>query len=191
MKPHRSHKKAFPASSARKYGRRTSVFRSPYVAGKKGARLGQHFLTNPGIAVRIAEAGQVRKGDLVLEVGPGKGILTEALLNKGARVIAIEKDPAMVTLLKKRFVKEISSNHLTLVEDDARDLFVRDPGLGQKGNYKVVANIPYYITGELIRMFLTAKHPPTTIVFLVQKEVAERVAREKKESILSLSVKVY
>ncbi|MEK9177058.1 MAG: 16S rRNA (adenine(1518)-N(6)/adenine(1519)-N(6))-dimethyltransferase RsmA [Patescibacteria group bacterium] len=186
---------------------------------RKGARLGQHFLTNPGIAANIAEAGRVRKGEVVLEVGPGKGILTDALLSKGARVVAIEKDTVMVSLLRTRFAQEIADGQLTLIEDDIRS-FVQGPGLthlvglaetrvsamsktrvfDKRRAYKVVANIPYYITGELVRMFLTAKHQPTTIVFLVQKEVAERIVgnpeqrrgtRPKKESVLSLSVKAY
>jgi 16S rRNA (adenine1518-N6/adenine1519-N6)-dimethyltransferase len=163
---------------------------------KKGARLGQHLLTNPRVAEAVAEAASVTEGDRVVEIGPGTGILTAALLEKGARVIAIEKDPGMVSILKERFRNEIAKGTLTVIEADIRDL-AELPLLSEtrvsdrRGEYKVAANIPYYITGELIRMFLTASHQPSALAFLVQKEVAERIARAKKESILSLSVKAY
>jgi 16S rRNA (adenine1518-N6/adenine1519-N6)-dimethyltransferase len=154
---------------------------------KKGARLGQHFLTSAAIARAVAEAGHIAPGDTILEIGPGKGMLTRELLRSGARVIAVEKDPAMITILKDEFEREIKTGLLSAVEGDVRHIEL-SPGFEQ---YKVIANIPYYITGELLRMFLTSEHQPTTIVFLVQKEVAERVARSKKESLLSLSVKAY
>lgn len=155
----------------------------------RGARLGQHFLTSRSIARKIAEAGEIVPGEVVVEVGPGKGILTRELLALGATVHAVEKDPVMVALLAAEFKEEVARGTLRLVEADIRDI-IRHPAFGTVP-YKVIANIPYYITGELIRMFLTAEHQPTTIVFLVQKEVAERIARSKKESLLSLSVKAY
>lgn len=155
----------------------------------KGARLGQHLLTNPHVAEAVADAAGVRPGENVLEIGPGKGMLTKALLQRDARVTAVEKDPAMVATLKEIFAEEIAQKRLTLIEGDART--ETPEKLFPKGEYKVAANIPYYITGELIRSCLTAKHQPEALAFLVQKEVAERIARSKKESILSLSVKVY
>jgi 16S rRNA (adenine1518-N6/adenine1519-N6)-dimethyltransferase len=159
---------------------------------KRGAPLGQHFLKSPTIANAIAEAGDVKPGDTILEVGPGKGMLTEVLLARGARVTAIEKDPAMAGYLKGTFRQELANGRLTLIVDDIRTVAeTRVSAIIALGEYKVVANIPYYITGELMRMFLTAEQQPSTIVFLVQKEVAERVARSKKESLLSLSVKAY
>lgn len=133
-------------------------------------------------------AANVAAGDVVLEVGPGKGVLTKALLTAGARVIAIEKDPRMVALLKEELESAISSGSLTLIEGDA--LAAKLTKLGT-GAYKIVANIPYYITGELMRHFFERTHHPSSITLLVQKEVAERVARSKKESVLSLSVKAY
>lgn len=159
---------------------------------RKAPPLGQHFLTAPAIAGAVAEAADVKRDDLVLEVGPGKGILTRELLARGARVVAIEKDPAMVAVLQGTFPEALSDGALTVIVGDARDILsstntawpIRLP-------YKVVANIPYYITGELVRLFLTAQDQPQTIALLVQKEVAERIARSKKESLLSISVKVY
>lgn len=154
------------------------------------APLGQHLLTNPHVAAKVALAAGVARGVNVLEVGPGKGALTKELLALGARVVAVEKDSKMVAVLEQAFAKEIQTKQLVLVAGDARD-FLQAQSSKLKAPYVVAANIPYYITGELIRLFLTAKNPPENIALLVQKEVAERVARSKKESILSLSVKVF
>ncbi|MBP6945729.1 MAG: ribosomal RNA small subunit methyltransferase A [Candidatus Pacebacteria bacterium] len=161
--------------------------RSPKV--RRGAKLGQHLLTNVGIARAVAVAANVTHGDRVLEIGPGKGMLTKEILSLGGIVTAVEKDPAMVSVLKEKFTDELSSGLLTLIEGDARD-YTPDK-VFPKGAYKIAANIPYYITGELIRSCLTAKNKPVSLALLVQKEVAERIARSKKESILSLSVKAY
>jgi len=159
---------------------------------KKGAPLGQHFLTNRTVAQKIAEEGGAQKGATVLEIGPGKGMLTAELLKLGATVVAIEKDPNMVHILRSVFSKEIETNQLHLIEGDARTLLTTDfETMNLPSEYSVAANIPYYITGELVRLLLTAPHQPRTIVLLMQKEVAERIARSKKESLLSLSVKAY
>lgn len=157
---------------------------------QRGAPLGQHLLTSRSIAREVALAVQVSPGELVLEVGPGKGMLTKELLALGARVHAIEKDPEMVRVLTRECADAIESGALTVTEGDARDLLNAESSM-LNTQYKVVANIPYYITGELIRLFLTASRQPSAVSLLVQKEVAERVARDKKESLLSLSVKAY
>lgn len=151
--------------------------------------LGQHLLTNPHVAREVARAAGVAKGVNVFEVGPGKGALTRELLALGATVVAVEKDPAMLLVLQEEFTTEIKNKKLTLIDGDAREVLAENV-FGKKA-YVVAANIPYYITGELIRLFLTAKNSPQNIALLVQKEVAERIARSKKESILSLSVKVF
>jgi len=152
--------------------------------------LGQHFLTGTSYVRAVADAGRAGEGDTVLEVGPGRGVLTAELLARGARVIAVEKDRELIPLLREKFETEISSSRLTLVEDDA---LACDPSFYKlkTQNYKLIANIPYYITGALFEKFLAGKVQPSAIVFLVQKEVAERVAHSKKESILSLSVKAF
>lgn len=159
---------------------------------KRGAPLGQHFLTSRAIATTIARESGAKEGSTILEVGPGKGVLTQELLALGARVVAIEKDSAMIAILHELFAKEIASHALSIIEGDARDLLTKDfEALKLPKTYAVAANIPYYITGELIRLFLTASVQPENIILLVQKEVAERIARTKKESLLSLSVKAY
>lgn len=149
--------------------------------------LGQNFLMHKQTAARIVTAANLEKDTLVLEVGPGTGMLTKELLKAGMRVIAVEADYALIPELEARFVKEIEEGRLTLKSADIRSFDTRDI----KGPYSLVANIPYYITGEIIRQFLTAPTQPRSMTLLVQKEVAERIARSKKESLLSLSVKVY
>jgi len=158
---------------------------------KRGARLGQHFLTNPWAARRLVEAAGITADETVLEIGPGTGALTRELLTTGARVVAVEKDEALVAKLHELFSTEIASGRLTLVEQDIRD-FRPESWKLTADSYSLAANIPYYITGEIIRKFLTERDQPRTIAILVQKEVADRiVARDHKESILSLSVKAF
>jgi 16S rRNA (adenine1518-N6/adenine1519-N6)-dimethyltransferase len=100
-----------------------------------------------------------------------------------------------VTVLQETFKHEITIKRLILFHTDVRTLDVQSTTLARvgivSGKYKVVANIPYYLSGHLFRTFLESENQPSDIVFLVQKEVAERIARDKKESLLSLSVKVY
>jgi len=151
--------------------------------------LGQHFLLSKEVVDDAIVAGEVSAVDSVLEIGPGNGVLTEALLQKAGRVIAVEKDDLLIPKLQKKFVSEISSGRLNLINGDI--LKIRNLKSEISG-YKVIANIPYYITGAIIKLLLTSKHLPEIIVLLVQKEVGERiVACDGKESILSISVKVF
>jgi len=152
-------------------------------------KLGQHFLSSHGALRTICAEGAFKEGDSILEIGPGKGVLTRALLESGAVVVAIEKDTTLVQLLKESFASYIAEGKLTLIEDDIRninpDVFCREP-------YTLIANIPYYITGEIIRTFLSCICKPKRMVLLIQKEVAERIIeRGGKRSLLSLSVQVY
>jgi 16S rRNA (adenine1518-N6/adenine1519-N6)-dimethyltransferase len=149
--------------------------------------LGQNFLMHARIAERIADAAGLSKEETVLEIGPGTGMLTRALLARVARVVAVEADHELVRGLEETFAAEIGEGRLQLINGDIRSF---DPASITE-SYALVANIPYYITGEIIRMFLTTEHKPSSMTLLVQKEVAERIARSKKESLLSLSVKAY
>ncbi len=156
---------------------------------RPGARLGQHFLTGEWAARALAEAVRVQPGETILEIGPGRGALTRHLLATGANVVAIEKDEALVRELQKIFSEEIVGGKLTIIADDVRNITPEQFGLKK---YVLAANIPYYITGEIIRQFLSTDVQPRAMALLVQKEVAQRiVARDHKESILSLSVKAY
>ncbi len=156
--------------------------------------MGQHFLTGTWAAARLVAATNTRPDETVLEIGPGTGALTKKLLETGARVVAVEKDAALVERLRDTFANELASGQLLLAHGDIRDFNQIKSGLVGRsiGPYVVAANIPYYITGEIIRMFLTATPQPRAMALLVQKEVAERiVAADGKESILSISVKAY
>lgn len=159
-------------------------------SAKKGARLGQHFLRAPWAAAKLIEGANITQKDTVLEIGPGEGALTKELLKHSGRVIAIEKDEVLVEKLRETFAREIESGALTLLEEDVRNFSPEKEGL-RAGKYILAANIPYYITGEIIRSFLTSAAHPKTMALLVQKEVAERIARSEKESVLSISVKAF
>ena len=152
--------------------------------------LGQHFLKNPQVAKTIVDTANLKKGDIVLEIGPGTGFLTKELLKSDAQIIAVEADDRAIPELKHTFSAEIASKKLILKYADIRHTTLIECGVVDQ-HYKTVANIPYYLSGQLFRLFLSGDVQPTTLVFLVQKEVAERIARSKKESLLSLSVKVY
>lgn len=144
--------------------------------------LGQHFLKSEKALRSIVEAGGIKAGELVLEIGPGQGALTERLLEAGAKVLAVEKDDNLFEELKTKFV----GKNIDLVHEDILEF---EP---PKDEYKLIANIPYNITGAIFKKFLGGKYQPSRAVLLVQKEVAERiVARDNKESILSISIKVY
>jgi 16S rRNA (adenine1518-N6/adenine1519-N6)-dimethyltransferase len=156
--------------------------------------LGQNWLTSESARAEIIAAAELSAAETVLEIGPGQGFLTEALLASGATVLAVEKDDRLIGELQKLFAPELASGQLTLTHADILDL---EPGEGElaplkAGKWKLVANIPYYITGQLLQKFLTAENQPDRMVVMLQKQVAERiVARDGKESILSLSVKAY
>lgn len=152
----------------------------------KKKSLGQHFLISSHYLALIAETATISAGEHVLEIGPGEGALTRELLSRGATVHAVEKDHRLIPVLRETFAKEIESGSLLLQEGDVLEEEVSVPQ-----PYKLVANIPYYITGAILEKFLSHTTAPTTMVLLVQKEVAERIARSEKESILSLSVKAY
>jgi len=148
--------------------------------------LGQNFLMHQQTADRIADAAKV-EGKTVLEIGPGTGMLTRALLARASRVIALEADADLIPVLRDTFAKEIGEGKLELRHEDVRKFAASSI----EGPYVLAANIPYYITGEIFRQFLTEAHKPSSMTLLVQKEVAVRIAREKKESLLSLSVKAF
>lgn len=170
------------------YGKESGASKGKGVFAKKS--LGQNFLISPRIVDSIVTAGELSAKDLVIEVGPGKGVLTEKLLASGARVKAIEKDYRLIPVLSEKFAAEIKSGKLELIHADALEMAIAD--LNIDAAYKVIANIPYYITGALIRNFLSSARKPELMVLMVQKEVATRViARDGKESILSLSIKAF
>ena len=153
--------------------------------------LGQNFLKSKTALLAMISAGEITSKDTVLEIGPGQGALTEKLLETGAKVIAVEKDDRLIDLLNEKFAKETLNRQFTLIHGDILELDLSKIGL-KTVVYKLIANIPYYITGLIFRKFLSGDIQPSKLVIMVQKEIADRiVARDNKESLLSLSVKVY
>lgn len=135
---------------------------------------GQHFLLDDRVVAAMVEEAALAPGERVLEIGPGPGILTEALLAAGAQVVAVEIDRRLCALLRERF-----GDALTLVEGDVRrvsnaELASRFRSGAARG-YKVVANLPYAITAEALQKFLLESPAPSDIVVMVQREVADRV----------------
>ncbi|HWC57692.1 MAG TPA: 16S rRNA (adenine(1518)-N(6)/adenine(1519)-N(6))-dimethyltransferase RsmA [Candidatus Paceibacterota bacterium] len=162
--------------------------------------LGQHFLKSEKALVQIRDASEVNAEDIILEIGPGLGVLTADLILFAGKVVAIEKDRELIPQLEEKFKVAIEKNRLEILEEDVLDFDPNVMGFYKDFTYKVVANIPYYITGAILEKFLSAQTQPESMTLLIQKEVAERiVARDRKplgsaqgkESILSLSVKAY
>lgn len=158
--------------------------------------LGQNFLHSVGALNKIVKASNLTPNDLVMEIGPGKGALTKKLLEKGAKVIAIEKDVLLAGHLKQIFSEQISKKQINIVEGDALNTDLLKLSVGGQSisdcNFKLVANIPYYITGEILRLFIGGNIKPKSATLLVQKEVADRILeRDGKGSILSMSIRCY
>ncbi|NBO52350.1 MAG: ribosomal RNA small subunit methyltransferase A [bacterium] len=156
-----------------KYQKPSSRARVDGHAAKK--RLSQNFLHDLNVRDQIIRAGDPHVGELVLEVGPGLGFLTEALLATGADVVAIELDTDLIPRLERRFAREMQSGQLTLVHGDALTVDL-DAFISEGRLWRVIANIPYHVTSPLLHRFLLMSAPPQRIVLLVQREVAERVA---------------
>lgn len=150
--------------------------------------LGQHWLYDAATLESICESAGVQSGDAVLEVGPGLGTLTRKLLDHGAVVTAVEFDHDLAQSLVGRLAQNGSTEGLEVVESD---ILRFDLGTLPRG-YKVVANIPYYLTSNLIRVLCESANPPTQAALLIQKEVAERVAAKPGDmSLLSVSAQYY
>jgi 16S rRNA (adenine1518-N6/adenine1519-N6)-dimethyltransferase len=154
---------------------------------KPHKNLGQNFLFDENILHKIIRASEIKKGEKVVEIGPGLGVLTNELLEKGAKVLAIEFDRKMIKVLKDRFKAE---TNLNLISGDALDEIKK---IELKG-YKIIANLPYQITSPFFRKALSQKYLPKMILVMVQKEMAERVAalpHNSKRGFLSVLVQLY
>ncbi len=155
---------------------------------KPDKQKGQNFLVNTDVLANIIVAADLQPSDAVLEVGPGLGILTEALVKRVSRVISVELDKKLFTFLKTQFV---SAPNLELVNEDILKFNPVAYNL-QPTSYKLVANLPYNITSHFLKKFLTMPHRPSSMTLLVQKEVAERICAQPGQlSLLGLSVQLY
>jgi 16S rRNA (adenine1518-N6/adenine1519-N6)-dimethyltransferase len=146
--------------------------------------LGQHWLRDRDVLAHIADCAELNGSDVVLEIGPGLGTLTSELLRRSERVIAVEFDEELARKLPAQF----PGKNLEVVRSDilAFDLSALPTG------YKVVANVPYYITSKIVQLLMTATNKPSVAVLLVQKEVAQRLAaRPGDMSILGISAQIF
>lgn len=146
--------------------------------------LGQHWLHDRGILEAIAEAADIEPHDTVLEIGPGLGTLTSELLRRADSVTAVEFDADLARKLPGQF----PGKNLSVINEDILQFALDELPSG----YKVVANVPYYITSKIVERLMTAKNKPSVAVLLVQKEVAERIAAKPGDmSILAVSAQIF
>ncbi len=170
-------------------------------------KLGQNFLRDKKVLEKIITAADLKSDDFVIEIGPGEGVLTEELAKKCQKVVAVEIDKNLVKLLRNKFSNQ---KNVEIINEDVLKVNLAElvphpltpsPKTGRgwtreartdEGVYKVIANLPYYITSPIIRLFLESETPPQEMILLVQKEVAERiVAGPGKMSLLAVSVQYY
>jgi len=150
---------------------------------KPSKKFGQNFLIDKNVLEKIIVASDIKKDDTILEVGPGIGTLTQELAKHASKVIAVEKDRNMIEILKETL---LGLDNVHIIEADILSYKL------QVTSYKVVANIPYYLTSPLIRKFLESANQPEEIILMMQKEVAERItAKPPHMSILAVSVQFY
>lgn len=159
---------------------------------KPSKRLGQNFLIDKGVLEKIIEAAKLSADDIVLEIGPGLGVLTIELAKRVKKVIAIEKDERMCKILRENLKDyknvEIVNEDILKISNDK----IQMPNEIQSSNYKLVANLPYYITSPVIKKFLETENKPELMVLMVQKEVAQRItAQPGNMSLLSVAVQFY
>lgn len=148
-------------------------------------RFGQHFLIDNDALEKIVASADLTFGDVVLEIGPGLGVLTSKLVKKVGKAVAVEFDPGMIKILRQT----VKADNLEIIEENILEMNLNKLPL----NYKVVANLPYYITSPILRLFLEiAKNKPKEMVLLIQNEVAKRLtAKPGNMSILAVSVQFY
>lgn len=167
------------------YDRRVAPRRTPEPFARKA--LGQHFLRDGAVLREIAAAVRVPTGGLVVEIGPGPGPLTGALLDRGLDVVAVEIEGRMVRFLEGRFA---GHPRLRVVQADAREVDVA--ALVDDRPYVLAGNLPYFAANPIIRHFLEARPQPVEMVVMVQREVARRIAAPPgRQSLLGLSVSLY
>lgn len=159
---------------------------------KPNKRMGQNFLIDDSVLEKIASAAKLSENDVVLEIGPGTGILTFSMAKKVKKIITVEKDKNLVKILNN----ELRIKNIKNVEIIHSDILKIHNSLFQiHDSYKLVANLPYYITSPIIRMFLEdppAGKKPELMILMVQKEVAERIcAKPGQMSVLSVAVQFY
>jgi 16S rRNA (adenine1518-N6/adenine1519-N6)-dimethyltransferase len=156
---------------------------------KARKRLGQHFLVDHSVLKEIVAVAGLTAADVVVEVGPGLGVLTRELAQKAGRIIAVEKDNRLAAVLKQELA---AIDNVSVVNADILKINPLDLLGGREVKYRVVANLPYYITSAVLRHFLEATSKPESMLVMLQKEVADNiVAAYGRMSLLSISVWFY
>ncbi|MDP2910260.1 MAG: 16S rRNA (adenine(1518)-N(6)/adenine(1519)-N(6))-dimethyltransferase RsmA [bacterium] len=155
-------------------------------------KLGQNFLIDKNALKKVIKAADLKPQDIILEIGPGLGVLTQELAKKAKKVIAVEKDSRMCQALREN-LKDF--NNIEIINKDVLKFEIiklfKNLKLKIK-NYKIVANLPFYITAPVIRKFLESENPPQEMILMIQKEVAQRICAQPPDmSILAVSVQFY
>lgn len=144
-------------------------------------KLGQCFLVSKKALEKITALGEIKKGEKILEIGPGTGVLTQKMIESGGQVLAVEKDRRLFEILQQKFKKEIREGNLKLILSDFLNLkfpdFLLENNFSEK-KYKVIANLPYQITSPVFKRLFENNFLPETIVLTMQKEVAERICAD-------------
>ena len=149
--------------------------------------LGQHFILSKKSLAKMITAAEIKKNDTIIEIGPGLGTLTQELAKTGAKIIAIEKDLKMISILKET---QADYQNIKIIQADARKLSILR--IDSLKRYKIVANLPYNAATFLIRQWLESKNPPELMVLMIQKEVAQRItAKSPYSNLLAISVQFY
>jgi len=146
-------------------------------------RFGQNFLISTNALKKIILSANISEKDTIIEIGPGIGTLTKELIKTAKKVISLELDKKILSIIKPEFE---SVKNLEIIETDALKFTP-----AENSNYKIVANIPYYISSPILNHFLGQKNKPLSMTLLTQKEVAQKICDKKNESILSLEVKIF
>lgn len=149
---------------------------------RKSIRLGQNFLTEPRLVKRLVRLSSIGASDVVYEIGPGKGIITAELARSAQRVIAIEKDPSLVRILRQRFRE---STKVEIVQRDFLEFEIESP------NSKIFANVPFNLTTSIVRKIVCSRANPREAYLILQKEPARKFAGTSGETLFSLLAKPY
>lgn len=156
-----------------------------YNSTKPKKYLGQNFLRDESALEKTIKAAEINKSDTVVEIGPGRGVLTKRLAREAGRVIAVEKDKDLIPNLKKELAE---FNNVEIFKED----ILKFLATFKTGDYKIVANIPYYLTARLLRLALERDNPPRRMTLMVQKEVAQRIcAKPPKMTLLAASIQYF
>ncbi len=159
----------------------------------------QHFLLDMTVVEDMVKAAGLKKDEVVVEIGPGPGVLTDALVAAGTNVVAVELDQKLTEILRERFGERINLIFGDILEQTGESLLRasgKNTATGDENStqtdYKIVANIPYAITSDIITGFIEEKHPPQSMTLLVQREVAERICAKSGEmSALAVLAQTY